>query len=529
MVNKDIEALIKNDYKGAVIDLLWTSRKDNCEEKSQLLFMSLEFYPKEINEYFISPRKTTTKDEYCIHHERFHVDVMYAINLYKSLGEKRCFIPIIEEGQTKNVINVNSFIEFPQWPIFYLSKKSDISPYIPDWCGTCRTSHKISCAIDGDLFNLINDDDIRKWCEDELQWDIAEVPELLGSIHIILPNPVYRDFSIRLHPSKQNDYKILGYFTTREGIDINRKKIHVLTMEKSQFGITKYNSIDVKKNCIIIDTSGVVDRFAYVVVSDEHGILDYSEFNSFMYKIKLNIEAPFKERRVEICDQGKDDYTVPIITDEKRINIGTVSKRIELIEKLNKRDVSKKNKRKAYESGQILFKMGEEKEAQKYIRELIGQARERVVIVDPYFSVIELYKYILSIPRSRVIRKIITSHTVLKRKKNINDEGRKAEGIYLNNKINEECSEFNIKVKVKVMIEKHIPIHDRFLIIDNSVYFSGNSLNHIGSKASMMVKIDYVDDILQLIRDIEEKCIDLSQWVDKQNEKNKKTKEKDCK
>lgn len=78
------------------------------------------------------------------------------------------------------------------------------------------------------------------------------------------------------------------------------------------------------------------------------------------------------------------------------------------------------------------------------------------------------------------------------------------------------------------MIEKPIPIHDRFLIIDNSVYFSGNSLNHIGSKASMMVKIDYVDDILQLIRDIEEKCIDLSQWVDKQNEKNKKTKEKDC-
>ena len=36
---------------------------------------------------------------------------------------------------------------------------------------------------------------------------------------------------------------------------------------------------------------------------------------------------------------------------------------------------------------------------------------------------------------------------------------------------------------------KHPPVHDRFLVIDGDVWLTGNSLNSIGERASVMLKL----------------------------------------
>ena len=45
-------------------------------------------------------------------------------------------------------------------------------------------------------------------------------------------------------------------------------------------------------------------------------------------------------------------------------------------------------------------------------------------------------------------------------------------------------------------------IHDRFLAIDDQVWFSGNSLNNIGKRTSMIIKLANPDEVLDLIDDL---------------------------
>jgi hypothetical protein len=47
----------------------------------------------------------------------------------------------------------------------------------------------------------------------------------------------------------------------------------------------------------------------------------------------------------------------------------------------------------------------------------------------------------------------------------------------------------NSNIKVLVMTGELPTVHDRFLVIDNAVWFTGNSLNQIGERAGMMISV----------------------------------------
>ena len=55
----------------------------------------------------------------------------------------------------------------------------------------------------------------------------------------------------------------------------------------------------------------------------------------------------------------------------------------------------------------------------------------------------------------------------------------------------------NRNIDVRVLCGKASPIlHDRFLVIDKQVWFLGNSLNMLGKRASMIIKLPNPDEIL---------------------------------
>jgi hypothetical protein len=45
-------------------------------------------------------------------------------------------------------------------------------------------------------------------------------------------------------------------------------------------------------------------------------------------------------------------------------------------------------------------------------------------------------------------------------------------------------------------------VHDRFLVVDDSVWFSGNSLHTIGDRAGMVIKLRNSDDIIANLTEI---------------------------
>ena len=58
--------------------------------------------------------------------------------------------------------------------------------------------------------------------------------------------------------------------------------------------------------------------------------------------------------------------------------------------------------------------------------------------------------------------------------------------------------------------------HDRFIIVDNNVWLSGNSLADIGKRASILVQLQYPNQIINMYKQIIEdknKCLSLEEWL----------------
>ena len=111
-----------------------------------------------------------------------------------------------------------------------------------------------------------------------------------------------------------------------------------------------------------------------------------------------------------------------------------------------------------------------------FINDLIRSAKEKVVIIDGYAddTVFKFFKC-----SKKEIKKTIICHKA--------------------DRISQESLDIFIKQYGGVSILENKSFHDRFLVIDSDVYMIGSSLNSIGNKTTVVIKVqDFVlDDLLQ--------------------------------
>ena len=79
-------------------------------------------------------------------------------------------------------------------------------------------------------------------------------------------------------------------------------------------------------------------------------------------------------------------------------------------------------------------------------------------------------------------------------------------------------------INAYIMLGVKPAFHDRFIIVDDNVWLSGNSLADIGKRASILVQLRYPRQILNiydLIINDKNKCLLLEEWLnDKEKTKN---------
>ena len=69
-------------------------------------------------------------------------------------------------------------------------------------------------------------------------------------------------------------------------------------------------------------------------------------------------------------------------------------------------------------------------------------------------------------------------------------------------------------IAVNVMAGRRGPIHDRFLIVDDIIWHSGNSLESLGQRFSLMIKLPDGEPVLKRIQTlIDEKSRPLAEWA----------------
>ena len=120
-------------------------------------------------------------------------------------------------------------------------------------------------------------------------------------------------------------------------------------------------------------------------------------------------------------------------------------------------------------------------EAAYYVRQRIGRARKTVLIVDPYFAGRELLAFGHAIRRPDVALRILTSTQGLRRD-GLGDSSA-ASGRVLMRVLDDTFRDYPIKPEIRVLTGNPPPVHDRFLVVDGTTWFSGNSLNTLGERA----------------------------------------------
>jgi len=125
----------------------------------------------------------------------------------------------------------------------------------------------------------------------------------------------------------------------------------------------------------------------------------------------------------------------------------------------------------------------------RFIQGELKQAKSKVMIADPYLAGLQLGQFLYAVNPETTSVTLLTSGLAFKSKE---QEPSKIDNF--SQKLAQ--LEKDIKIAAKVYVLQSSILHDRFLLIDDSVWFLGNSLNTLGDKASLIVKLPNPDEVI---------------------------------
>ncbi|PTT65642.1 hypothetical protein DBR26_19290 [Pseudomonas sp. HMWF007] len=136
-----------------------------------------------------------------------------------------------------------------------------------------------------------------------------------------------------------------------------------------------------------------------------------------------------------------------------------------------------------------------------FVQDQIKQASTRIIIADPYLSGLQLGQFLYGARPSGLTITLMTSAAAFSDIKEKNDVPKhKVQSEFL---LSLQSLEIDLKANVTAYLLKANILHDRFMVIDDDVWFLGNSLNALGDKASMIVKLpdpqEVIDQLEQMM------------------------------
>lgn len=193
----------------------------------------------------------------------------------------------------------------------------------------------------------------------------------------------------------------------------------------------------------------------------------------------------------------KYKYEVDEVEAEREITVGDSLKDADIVSRLT--EAANQRSRRNYDQKWFY---NAPSEAAEYVRQKIGSARDTVLIVDPYFADRELLAFGHAVSRPDIDLRILTS-TLIK----------SCSGSQLLDSLNRTFKSYPTNPEVRILTGNPPPVHDRFLIVDGTVWFSGNSLSTIGERAGMIVKLPDPEPVVQRLEAFWHSACSLSDWL----------------
>ncbi len=345
-----------------------------------------------------------------------------------------------------------------------------------------------------------------------LHVNLKDYPEYLGSAAMIIPDPIIKRIDNFLIPaSDERGERISFRFVPRSGRTLDGLKIAMF--DEQAYLLTGFEIRDIPADGILdIDKSSCLGAYGYIVTHPVHGVLTYHPPAGFIRAINLNLGLVKQIRKVSVPmgespTSPHEEYRVHRMWNDRTSVIGDEPTQPNVNSRVGLAARQREKVAIAAHFDQQWFGNDTRQQAMAFVRIRVGRARNRVMVADPYFGVLQIPQYLLAITSDVVKIRILTSRLAFE------DEYSPEEGpgsrstssppdiIKRLNRFSTEVErlkkEGNADIEIMVLPGKSPTLHDRFLVVDDEVWFLGNSLNTLGERASMIIRLPNPDEVLR--------------------------------
>ncbi len=503
-----VTPLIEGDYKHAVIQVICLLH----EEKYHLVFASAELWPAELplppQEKGLTEPAKRLGGQGRIFYSRYVLTAQEAFVWYERCRQGKFELLHREAG---NLTTNEPFLEEPLWPQLVVGTKFPVSGDIPS---SVRAHHLYPEEVPPLIQTLFTlHPELRDWASDRILTRFERYPELAGSVHLLAPNPVFRSLHVRLHVAEDGSESTAIEITPRAGM--SSEGLQATVIEHRPTGISAYQTATFTATpYLLVKHVGAVEEVELYLHCPRRGLLEWQAPSSYIRQVTIGTSLVSVHKRVQVPQPGgasPEEYEVPLSEVASRSTHREPGGPTVLPAVLRKREFDRKRSDEAERLGQKWFHRSRA-EATEFVRSLIGTARERAWIVDPYFAAPELFSFALATTHAATKVVILTGASTAMQTPDSIDTTIEAGEQLLRNLSRKEMAH----IEVKVMTGDMPTVHDRFLVIDDAVWFTGNSLNSLGERAGMMISVPAPDVVvakLQGILDDPVRTKTLADWV----------------
>lgn len=444
-----------------------------------------------------------------------------AIRWYRSTSEDlRTPSPLhdFRENSDGKPLSVGRLSDFPSWPVLGvpmesedIALKSEPSPLPFRNLGIIRYSRRISDSQEWPSFLDISGQS--KQCQEAFQFlehhmhvDFREYPEYLGGMTLAVPDCDVH--SVRQFVEPKEDGSESLYFHVKPHPGRKLQNLSLTSMEGQEGMLTSFDTVTIPEDgLVVIERPSSIHGSGLILTHTERGVLLQTPMRQFIRQMNMSIEVV--ERRVKVTAPETDKKKSSVneyFTEEKTLASSQTWGEAPNTTNAFQRLLDAKNERRLNHSAQLYdqtwFTADQRKEALEHIRKKLKYARSSIFIADPYFSANQIFQYLFAIERDEIEIKILTSSSAFKQSKEA-EAGIEADSeaaldthqTLLQNLASFQARHKN-RIKIKVANTQNSLFHDRFIAIDGRVWMIGSSLNSIGIRPTLTMRIPHGEKIL---------------------------------
>lgn len=498
------------DYGYGLIHLAWYL----TDQERFLMFGSVELYPLEFPAPLDTPEKNLRLrrlgSRSRLYVKRTRLSATAALDWYLRCMEGQIDLPgdLDAKGAPKFLASTG-FVQEPQWP--HLVAVSDQIPFVSQLWHAPRIHLLLQPDLLADAKKAASDRDGRKWLSEQMFVNLDAYPELVGSVHLVAPDPNLRGIDHGLRTTTPGYETSVLRFLPRMNRTLEGSR--VILIDRRQAGLGGFVESEITSTELEVHhPPGTTGEIEMVVLDRAGAILTWSRPTGFIQSLAMNLMTPGPEQKVIVPATGsspQSSYVRALAGHNTTVTAGQPRSAKEAISLWAAGEAVREMKRLDDRYPERWFH-GDQEAATKFIRRLISSATQRLWIVDPYFTTVELIGYALATSNTKLPVLIVTSAKTMTKKDRIDPKRTAAEVL------NAQLSNLSKYGNFTIRVLKGIPaVHDRFLVVDDAVWFSGNSLHTIGERAGMVVKLRNSAEIIANLEDIfkSDRIADWQEWL----------------